>query len=95
MIIIIIIIERIIGCNDKDTNNQDLGELLNAEPLGALSSHLALGTRWLLITVEGLDFGKVLEALIELNRAASRWYRQTKIPKWIEGNGNVIARCAM
>lgn len=60
----------------KDTNNQNFWKLLYAEALGALSSHLTFGTCWFLVAVQHLFPSEVLQALAQLYRATSGWYRQ-------------------
>jgi len=63
-------------CEKKDTNNQNFREFLYAEALGALSSHLTFGTCWFLVAVQYLLSCEMLQALTQLHRAASGWYRQ-------------------
>lgn len=78
----------------KDTNNKNLWEFLNAEALGTLSSHLALGTRRFLITIQHFFSGEVLQALTELHSAAPRRNGQAQVPERIQGDGNMITGCA-
>jgi len=58
-------------------NNQNFREFLYAEALGALSSHLTFGTCGFLVAVQHFLSREVFQALAQLHRAASSWYRQT------------------
>lgn len=68
----------------KDTNNKNLGKLLDSKALGALSPHLALGASGFFISIHHLRLGKVLQALIELDSASSARYRETEVPEWVD-----------